>query len=316
MRDPHFGVTMLVAVTGATGFVGRFIVEHLLRRDHDVRALVRNAEEAGSLRDRGVHVVPGDLEATAAMRDLAQGADALVHLVGIIEEIGRQTYERVHVSGTRAVVEAARMGGVTRLVHMSALGARFDEGATAYHRSKAAGEEVVGSSGLRSAIMRPSLIAAPGNPVLATLVNMLRVSPLVPVIGNGLYQLQPVAAEDVADAFVTAVEDRSIEGTFEIAGPESLTYHQLLDQLEEALGVRRRRVAVPVSVVRFAAYAGMVLPNLNPITPDQLQMLLEGNTTTRNALESVFGIKPRPFLEVAREICAPWAATGAGAPVS
>jgi len=307
---------MLIGVTGATGFVGRFVVEHLLRRDHDVRALVRDDAKAHPLRDRGVQLVSGDLETPSALRELAQGADAIVHLVGIIEEVGRQTYDRVHVAGTRAVVEAGRAAGVSRLVHMSALGARDEEGASAYHRSKAAAEDVVRSSGISSATMRPSLVAAPGNPVLATLVNMLRVSPLVPVIGNGLYQLQPVAAEDVADAFVTAAEDRSIAGTFELAGPEPLTYHQLLDELEEALGVRRRRVAVPVSMVRFAAYAGMVLPNLNPITPDQLQMLLEGNTTTRNALESVFGIKPKPFQEVAREICAPWAATPAGVPTA
>ena len=97
-----------------------------------------------------------------------------------------------------------------------------------------------------------------------------------------------------------------------IAGPDHLTYHQVLDELETALGVQRRRVAVPVTMVRFAANAGMVLPNLNPITPDQLQMLLEGNTTTANALPTVFGVAPRPFADVAREICAPFAAIGAG----
>jgi NADH dehydrogenase len=304
---------MLVAVTGATGFVGRFVVEHLLRRDHDVRALVRAPDGAGWLRDRGVEIVTGDLDAAGALRDLLRGAHALVHLVGIIEEVGRQTFERVHVAGTSALVETARDSGGTRFVLMSALGARPDSGATAYHRSKAEAEALVRQSGLSAAILRPSLVAAPGNVVLGTLVNMLRVSPLVPVIGNGLYQMQPVSADDVADAFVTAAEDRAIQGSFDIAGPEALTYHQLLDHLEQALGVQRRRMAVPVSLVRFAAYAGMALPNLNPITPDQLQMLLEGNTTSKNALESVFGVRPRAFEEVAREICAPWAATGAGA---
>jgi hypothetical protein len=85
----------------------------------------------------------------------------------------------------------------------------------------------------------------------------------------------------------------------------------MLDQLEDALGVRRRRVAVPISMVRFSAYAGMVLPNLNPISPDQLQMLLEGNTTQHNAITGTFHIAPRPFTEVAREVCAPWAAVPA-----
>src|SRR5205814_384954 len=139
-------------------------------------------------------------------------------------------------------------------------------------------------------------------------VNMLRMSPIVPVIGNGLYQLQPIAGDDVAEAFALAVERPDLTGTFEIAGPESLTYHEILDQLEDALGVHRRRVPVPVTVVRFSAYAGTVLPHLNPITPDQLQMLLEGNTATHNAITTTFGITPRRFADVAREICAPWAA--------
>jgi NADH dehydrogenase len=305
---------MLVAITGATGFVGRYIVEQLLRREHDVRALVRDPSRAGWLRDRGVGLVEGDLEDQAALRALVQGAGALVHLVGIILEIGRQTFERVHVGGTRHLLDAAREAGVGRFVHMSALGARTDPRATGYHRTKGAAEALVAGSGLSHAILRPSIIAAPENEVLRTMVTMIRMSPVVPVIGNGLYKLQLVAAEDVADAFVTACEDTSITGAFDVAGPDALTYHQVLDQLEQALGVRRRRVAVPVTVVRFAANAGMVLPNLNPITPDQLQMLLEGNTTHANALPTTFGVTPRPFAEVARDICAPYAAVGAGAP--
>ena len=299
---------MRVAVTGGTGFVGRHVIERLLRRDHEVRALVRDPARHGWLRDRQVDMVAGDLETPAALRDLVQGADAVVHLVGIITEVGRQTYERVHVQGTRQVFSAAAMAGARKFVHMSALGARAEASATPYHRSKAAAEELIRNDGLPHAILRPSLIAAPGNEVLKLLVNMLRMSPLVPVIGNGLYKLQPIAAEDVAECFAMAVEEDAIQGTFDIAGPRALTYHELLDELEDALGVRRRRVAVPVSIVRFSAYAGMVLPHLNPITPDQLQMLLEGNSTAHNAAPTTFGVSLRSFDDVAREICAPWAA--------
>src|SRR3972149_7510377 len=136
----------------------------------------------------------------------------------------------------------------------------------------AAAGEGMRASGLPHAIMRPSIIAAPGNAALRMMVDMLRFSPVIPVIGNGRYQLQPVTADDVAEAFALAVERPDIAGTFDMAGPEALTYHQVLDALERALGVQRRRITVPVSVVRFAAYAGMGIPNLNPITPDQLPM--------------------------------------------
>jgi NADH dehydrogenase len=301
---------MLVAVTGGTGYVGRQVVEALLRREHDVRLLVREPAQHGWLKDRpALQVVQGSLEDQAALQQLVAGADAVVHLVGIIVETGRQTFQRVHVEGTRQMIAAARAAGAPRFIHLSALGARSDQSATPYHRTKAAAEELVRSSGLSHVIVRPALIAGPGNEVMKMLVNMLRMSPLVPVIGNGLYQMQPVAIDDLVDAIATAVENPAIAGTFDIAGPATLTYHQILDALEDALGVRRRRVAVPVTIVRFAASAGMVLPNLNPITPDQLQMLLEGPTTPSNALPTTFYITPRPFEEVAREICAPYAAS-------
>jgi NADH dehydrogenase len=304
---------MLVALTGGTGYVGRAVLERLLRHEHQVRVLARTPSRAGWLRDRGgVEVVEGDLHDREALRTLAQGAGAVVHLVGIIVETGRQTFERVHVGGTRNVIAAARSAGVARLVHMSALGARPDAAATGYHRTKWNAEEDVRSSGIPGAVMRPSLIAGPGNQALTMMVNMLRVSPVLPVIGDGQYRMQPVALADLAEAFALAVERTDITGTFDLAGPEQLTYHQMLDQLEDALGVRRRRVSVPVGMAKFAALAGTALPNLAPITPEQLQMLLEGNTTQSNALPTVFGITPRPFSEVAREICAPYAPAARG----
>src|SRR5262249_44151993 len=162
--------------------------------------------EAGWLSDRdGVTVIEGDLEQQHALRTLCQGADAVIHLVGIIVEIGRQTYERVHVQGTGQVLAAARFAGVPRVAFMSALGARTEPGATPYHRTKAAAEDLVRSSAPSHVILKPALIAAPGNEVLTMLLNMVRMSPIVPVIGNGLYQLQPIAADDVAEAFALAV---------------------------------------------------------------------------------------------------------------
>jgi NADH dehydrogenase len=301
---------MLVALTGSTGYVGRHVVTRLLRHDHEVRALVRRPEKAGWLADRGVEVLRGDLDDAEALGHLVRGAGALVHLVGIIVEVGRQTFARVHDQGTSRLVRAAQDAGVKRLVHMSALGARPDAGATAYHRTKAAGEEAVRTSGLSFAVMRPSLIAGRGNQALAMMVDMLRLSPVVPVIGDGSYRMQPVHVDDVAEAFAVAVERPELTGTYDLAGPEQLTYHRMLDLLEEALGVRRRRMSVPVGVARFAAHAGAMLPGLAPITPDQLQMLLEGNVTDANALESAFGVVPRPFTEAARELCEPHAARG------
>ncbi len=298
---------MLVAITGATGYVGSEIVRKLLRRDHELRALVRKPERAGPLADLGVGIVRGDLDDAAALRELMSGAGAVVHLVGIIVESGRQTFDAVHVRGMEAVLAAAREAPVGLVAHMSALGARGEKGATRYHVTKWQAEEAVRSSGLPHVIFRPSVIAGPGNPAIGMMLNMVRLSPVVPVIGDGRYEMQPIWIGDVAEACALALERPDLRGTFELAGAERLSYHQVLDRLEAALSVHRARVRVPVGVARFAAIAGTALPNLAPISPEQLQMLLEDNTTAHNAIESRFGIRPRAFAEVAREICAPYA---------
>jgi NADH dehydrogenase len=210
-------------------------------------------------------------------------------------------------------VAAAREAGVRRFVQMSALGARAEPAATAYHRSKAAGEEAVRSGGIQNVILRPSLVAGAGSPPLRMAIDLVRFAPVVPIIGDGRYRLQPVWIEDVAEVFAAAVERPDLAGTFDIAGPDQLTWHEMVDLIERALAVTRRRIGVPVSLVRFAAHAGVALPRLSPISPDQLQMLLESNTTEANAIEAVFGVRPRPFGDVVRDLCAPYAPAGAGA---
>ena len=167
--------------------------------------------------------------------------------------------------------------------------------------------------GIQNVILRPSLVAGAGSPPLRMAIDLVRFAPVVPIIGDGRYRLQPVWIEDVAEVFAVAVERPDLAGTFDIAGPDQLTWHEMVDLIERALAVTRRRIGVPVSMVRFAAHAGVALPQLSPISPDQLQMLLEGNITEANAVETVFGVRPRPFGDVVRELCAPYAPAGAGA---
>ncbi len=305
---------MRIALTGATGFVGGGVLTRLLRRGHDVKVLVRNTDRAARLRDfGGVELVPGGLDDEAAVRSLVGGAEAVVHLVGIIAEAKGQTYQRVHVDATARLASAATAAGVRRFVHMSALGARSDAAATAYLRSKAAGEDAVRRSGLAHTILRPAIIAGPGNVPLKLMCDVLRLAPVLPVVGNGRYRMQPVWLDDVAEVFAVALERPDLVGTFDIAGPEQLTWHEMMDRLEAALGVRRPRIGVPLPLVRLGAMAGDLAPGLAPITSEQMQMLLEGATTEANAIESRFGIRPRPFGEVARELCAAFAPRPAGA---
>jgi len=296
---------MLVALTGGTGFVGRHVAATLARRGHTVRVLARDPARARFLADQGVEVVTGQLADRAALARLARGVDAVIHLVGIIVEQGPQTFAAVHVEGTRALLGAAREAGVLRFIHMSAVGARDEPGATPYHRTKCQAERLVADSGLPHAIFRPSIINGPESAPIRLLARLHRWSPVVPVFGDGRFPTQPVWIEDVALAFALAAERPDTIGVFELGGPQVLTYDEFLLAIGRAAGRSRRLIHVPLGLVRTLAGGFDLLGPAAPITSDQLQMLIEGSATPANAIESVFGITPLEFEEGLRRYLGP-----------
>ncbi len=286
---------MRIAVTGATGFVGRHVAALLASRGHAVRALVRNAIRAQVLQNVPVELVAGDLSDPGVLAVLARGATAIVHLVGIIVESGRATFHGVHVEGTRRLLAAAREVGAPRFVHMSAIGARAGCDATPYHRTKWEAEELVRASGLSYAIFRPSIISGPENVPIRTLARLHRWSPVVPVFGDGGFPTQPVWVEDVALAFALAAENTGFTGAFELGGPKPITYEAFVRAIGRAAGHPRPLAHLPLPVARLAARVFDLLGPAAPVTSDQLQMLVEGAATPANAIESVFDITPLPF---------------------
>ena len=277
--------------------MGRHVTTLLAGRGHQVRALVRRDDPGRAAAALPAERTPGDLADPAALAALTRGADVIVHLVGIIVEAGAATFEAVHVEGTRRLLTAAREAGVRRFVHMSAVGARDEPGATRYHRTKWRAEELVRSSGLSHAIFRPSIICGPENRPIRTLARLHRWSPLVPVFGDGGFAMQPVWIGDVALAFALAAERPALSGVFELGGPAILTYEEFVRAIGRAAGHPRPLVHVPLAVARAAAAALGVMGPLAPLTLDQLQMLVEGSATPANALESTFGIWALPFEE-------------------
>jgi len=288
---------VIIGVTGASGFVGRHIVDQLVARGHRPRVLLRHPERRPFAQPDAVDIVVGSLTDADALRRLAVGADALIHLVGIIVERRDATFAAVHIEGTRAVAAAARAAGVRRLVHMSALGARDTSGATPYHRTKAAGEAVVRASGVPHVIFRPSFISGPGNVPIATLARLHRFAPLVPVFGDGGFPIQPVWIGDVTLAFALAAEGRGSDEAYELGGPSAMPYSEFLRAIGRASGHPRPLVRVPLGLVRAATRVFDLLGPAAPLSSDQLQMLVEGSATPHNAVQSVFGIRPVAFEE-------------------
>ncbi len=226
-----------------------------------------------------------------------RGCDAVIHLVGIISEVGDQTFERIHVEGTRRVLAAARATGVGRVVHMSAMGAR--ENAVAwYHQTKWAAEELVRHSGLTWTILRPSLIYGPGDGVVSLFEAISRFSPVVPVIGSGRNLIQPVAVEDVARTFVQSLTLASVEGqTLEVGGPDRLEFRRLVEDILEGLHRRRCLISLPVGLARLQAMLleflyPALLRQAPPLNCDQILMLAEDNVAEASATWREFGFEP------------------------
>jgi NADH dehydrogenase len=296
-----------VFVTGATGFVGHALLQRLCAAGHVVRCLVRRGSEA-DLRGLGaIARIEGDVLARHGLEEGMAGCDAVIHLVGIIREqrAANVTFERVHVDGTRNVLEAAKAAGVQRYVHMSALGTRRSA-ASRYHRTKWAAEEAVRASGLAWTIFRPSIIYGRGDGFVTMLASMVRRMPAVPVIGSGRQRLQPIAVEQVAAGFAGALDlPATIEQTYAVGGPEAVTMVELLDLTGRALGRRRvRKVHVPLGVITPLARLLHPLPGF-PVTPDQLLMLGEDSVCDPRAFFETFRLEPVPLAAGLERMLAP-----------
>lgn len=276
---------MRVLVTGGTGFVGRAVVGELLGRGHTVYAGSRRGDALP-----GAAGVPLDVtDAGSVLRAVSEASpDAVIHLVGIIAEEGPQTFERVHLEGTRHVLAATPRQA--RYVHMSALGAREDS-ASGYSRSKAQAERLVRESGLDWTIFQPSLIFGVGDDFFGRVLReLVSTAPVVPMIGDGSFPFRPVSVQDVSRAFAGALEQPETVGqTYTLTGPEEFTFRQLLEMELAALGRKKPIVPVPLALMNLMVPAMQVLPK-PPITRDQYAMLKEGNTAPNEPARSTFDL--------------------------
>ncbi|HEY3376735.1 MAG TPA: complex I NDUFA9 subunit family protein [Armatimonadota bacterium] len=276
---------MRVFLTGATGFVGTAVRHALVRDGHQVVGFARHVPAA----EEGVTWVSGSVGQLDTLLDAMDGSQAVVHLVGIIREHGEQTFTRVHVQGTEQVLSAMRRLHITRLLHMSALGAA-PKAPTGYLRTKWEAEEAVRGAGVDYTIFRPSIIFGPGDGFISLLAQQLRRWPVTPVIGNGQYAFSLISIDAVASAFVQALQlnGPTLCKAFELCGPETLTYAQILAILAEQLRIRKPRVHIPVALVTVAARLAQGLRLPSPITLDELTMLTQGSTCLQTNSRQIF----------------------------
>lgn len=282
----------MILVTGGTGFVGSHVVHALRAAEQPVRVLARRPEKHGRARDWGCELVEGDMVDAESLRRAVAGCQTVVHLVALPPFSSPKAIERVMTQGTRDLVTAAKDAGVGRFVLMSALGASEETVEVApYYAAKVAMEKAVQASGLGHAIFRPSFIFGRDGGMLAQQIRIARLSPVTPILSR--HRMQPVWVEDVAAFFTGAVSlEEAPNRTFDLAGPDRVTWGELHERIRRTLGKRRPTVTMPAGLLKAGAAAGSVLPPLRG-APDAISMLDHGdNVGDPEPANEAFGIRP------------------------
>jgi uncharacterized protein YbjT (DUF2867 family) len=270
---------MRILITGASGFIGRRLVDSLRAAGHTVVEATRR--DADFTRD---------LDAAAWLPRLA-GIDAVINAVGILREHGDQTFERVHVRAPQALFAACVAAGVRRVIQISALGA--ERGASGYFRSKRAADEYLALLPLDWTIVQPSLVFGVGG-ASARLFTMMASLPLVPLPGSGRQQVQPIHVDDVVRALTELVTRHDFAGRrVALVGPEALTLREFLARLRLVLGLSTARfLSIPLSLMRAAATVAQISPR-SLLDRDSLAMLEAGNTADVADTRELLGGRPR-----------------------
>lgn len=274
----------LVTVFGGSGFLGRHVVRALAMRGYRVRVAVRRPELANFLQPLGfvgqVQVIQANVRYPDSVMRAADGSEAVVNLVGVLQQGGQQSFDAVHVAGARAVAAAAAAVGAP-LVHVSAIGA--DPGSpSAYGRSKAEGEAAVRAEIPGAVILRPSIVFGQEDDFFNRFAAMAQLSPVLPIVG-GATRFQPVFVADVAAAVLRAVDGRAKAGTtYELGGPQSRSFRELMELMLREIGARRPILDLPFGLA--GAFAGLTqwAPGA-PLTTDQIAMLRHDNVVSAEA---------------------------------
>ncbi len=276
----------LVTVFGGSGFIGRYVVQALARRGHRIRVAVRRPDLAGHVQPLGmvgqIKPIQANLRYRWSIERALEGADAVVNLVGILAEGGRQSFDAVQGFGPRAIGEVARAGGIRSVVHVSAIGA--DQPSTVgYLRSKAEGEAGIREAVPEAVVMRPSIVFGPEDHFFNRFAAMARMSPALPLIGGGKTLFQPVYAGDIGEAIARAVDGDAQPGAiYELGGPEVLSFRACLEKMLAVTRRRRLLVPIPWFAARLMGRFGSYLPG-QPITLDQVRMLMFDNVVSADA---------------------------------
>jgi uncharacterized protein YbjT (DUF2867 family) len=291
-RQDGKDVILVVLITGANGFIGRYLADALAAAGHQVVCAVRNSSR---LVDSQFRHVTADFTRDFEPADWAPrvaGIDVVINAVGIIREHGAQTFDAIHSRAPRALFSACADAGVRLVMQISALGA--DEHARSrYHLSKKAADDFLAGLPLRSVIVQPSLVFG-SNGASARMFTTLASLPVIALPGRGEQMIQPVHVDDLTGAVLALLDRTAASGTrVPVVGPQPMTLKTFLSKLRNAMGLEHGYfLPVPMPLVRIAAKLGELLPG-SLLDPETLQMLERGNTASADQISKLLGREPR-----------------------
>lgn len=294
MSDEAMRKGRLVTVFGGSGFIGRHVVQALVRNGWHIRIGCRRPDLAVDLQPLGergqVELVQADLRDPHTIAVALEGADAAVNLVGILTESSDETFPAILSQGARAVAEAVAKAGITSFVHVSAIGA-CENSPSAYARSKAEGEAAVRELVPQAIIFRPSIVFGPEDDFFNRFAAMARFMPILPLVGADTW-FQPIFVDDVAQAVALALDGKATPGaTYELGGPEVKTFRELVQYVCEVTQRRRTIISLAfetgklmASVTQTASKLSLGLfPKLLSMTIDQVELLRRDNVVSDEA---------------------------------
>jgi NADH dehydrogenase len=270
----------LVTVFGGSGFIGRYVVRALAKEGYRIRVAVRRPNVAHFLRPMGrvgqIQLLAADLSDETRIGGALDGASAVVNLVGVLNQFGRQRFSTLHAKAPALIARHAKIHGATRVIQMSAIGAD-PRSPSHYGRSKGEGEAALKAEFPAATILRPSIVFGPEDDFFNRFANMARYSPVLPLLRGGKTRFQPVYVEDVARAVIAALGRPETAGaTFELGGPEIYTFKALLKIVLAETGRHNPLLPLPGPLAALMALPLQILPK-PPLTLDQLAQLKRDN---------------------------------------
>jgi len=294
-----------VTVFGGTGFLGRRIVRHLRDHGRAVRIASRHPDRVRVLfgsDDPLLQPISADIRNEKSVADATTGAGAVVNAVSLYVEHGSDTFHTIHVDCAGRVANEARRAGAERFVHVSGIGADAAS-SSSYIRSRGEGEVAVRAAFPGAVVIRPAVMFASGDAFITLILKLLRRVPIYPMFGSGKTRLQPVHAEDVAEAIARVVSrTEAAPSTLECAGPRVYTYSEFLQSIAHEAGLKPILIPVPFGVWHGLARVAEMLPN-PPIARNQIE-LMQIDSVASPALPGLadLGIAPRSAEEIVRKI--------------